>query len=97
MIGQTKLRKLIERIEGLMLILAKHPDKIIYENIDLSFYHLKIQSMNRLLFQYEMPAFTYTTTDTIRIEYTAVFYQWRKDVRWLNSYLRQRPQTKAIL
>lgn len=80
-----------------MATLAKHSDKAIYERIDLSFYHQRIHLLNRLLFQYEMPAFIHTTSDAISIEYTLVFYKWSKDVRWLNSYLRQRSQIEKIL
>ncbi len=88
MIEPEKLPKLIERMKCLVTSLDDRNDLVIHQHVNLFFYMQKIEELKTLSGQIQEVRKTLESL-TCRVEenYHNCFTQWRKDARWLNSYL----------
>ncbi|MDZ7646006.1 MAG: hypothetical protein U5K54_01850 [Cytophagales bacterium] len=97
MIEPEKLPKLIERMKRLVTRLDDRNDLVIHQHVNLFFYMQKIEELKALSGQVqEVRKILESLTCRVEENYHHCFTQWRKDARWLNSYLA-REKWKSIL
>jgi hypothetical protein len=98
MIDPPKLAKLIQRLECLASRLSGRHDLAIHARMNEYDYMQKIEEMKILISLYEeSQQRSETVASLIRERYTDNFHRWRKDIRWLNTYLRNKEDFKPIL
>lgn len=96
MIDRQKCQKLVERLERLASDLADNNEYVIHSRINQFFYMQRAEEMKMVLGQFqEGKEKSEAATRWMQEHYPSTYHQWRKDVRWLNTYLRSR--TKTIL
>lgn len=97
MIPCEKLSKLIERMQRIVTHLNDRNDLVLHQQVNQFFYMQKIEELKMLSSQLEeIPVSFESLTGHLTESYKLCFVQWRKDVRWLNSYL-VREERKSIL
>ncbi len=97
MIDHEKLPKLIERMQQLVTYLNDRNDLVTHQQVNQFFYMQKTEELKILLKQFEeTKQILESLTSRIDEHYALCFVQWRKDVRWINSY-KSRERKKSIL
>ena len=98
MIDITKVAKFIHRLQCLVSRLDDSRNLIIHRRVDQWYYMHKTEELKKLLEKFDE---TKTRMDMlinlIEANYKETFLCWRKDVRWLDEYLRNHECSKPIL
>lgn len=98
MIHPQKCLKLVERLERLASDLADNNEYAIHSRINQFFYMQRAEEMKTVLERFqEGNEKSAAATRWIQAHYPSTYHQWRKDVRWLNRYLRNRTKMNTIL
>jgi hypothetical protein len=86
---ESKLERLIHRLDGMVSSLGKHPyDIAIHRRIDQFYYMEKREQLEVLRNQLtETLEKLIALQSKIESEYTHVSGRWCEDVRWMNRYL----------
>jgi len=93
-----KLSKLIERMQRLVACLNDRNNLVVHQQVNQFFYMQKIEGLKMLLSQFDdLRKNLEVLTSRIDETYDLCFEQWRKDARWLNTYVTYRENTKSIL
>ncbi len=98
MIQCEKLSKLIERMQRIVTHLNDRNDLVLHQQVNQFFYMQKAEELKMLLDQFDdLRKSLESLTCRIDENYSLCFAQWRKDVRWLNTYLQNRERAKSVL
>ena len=98
MIDPSKLSTLIERLVCMSHLLSSKSDLTIQKRIDQFHYLEKIEEMKLIHTLLEESQARLETVSRLACErYGEVFKIWRKDIRWLTTYLRNRKDSGTIL
>ena len=98
MIERSKLTKLIDRLKRLVAALESQKDLVIHQKVDQIYY---VQKIAEIKFLIERSGEPQSEIDKVR-ELTNEIYSeasrnWRRDIRWLNTYILKRKSVKPIL
>lgn len=98
MIDPQKCRKLVQLLERLILTIENNNERTIHFTINQFFYMQRAEEIRMVLEQYEEARMKLeAATNWLNENYASTYHQWRKDARWLNTYLRNRNNIKSIL
>lgn len=97
MIDPLKCLKLVQRLECMVSTLEDNNEYAIHFNINQFFYMQRAEELRMMVEQFrENGAESEAAARRMDESYVATYHQWRKDIRWLNTYLHNR-NTKSIL
>lgn len=98
MTDPAKLAKFIKQLECMVSRLAHQHDLSVHDHISEFYYLQEVEEMKILLnLLTESQRRMETIVTLVDTRYCEVFIQWRKDVRWLSTYLRSREDFRTIL
>lgn len=98
MIDPQKCLKLTQLLERLISTLENHNERAVHFTINQFFYMQRTEEMRMVLEQYrEAKSKLEAAANWLNENYASTYLQWRKDARWLNTYLRNRNNIKSIL
>ena len=95
---KDQLLKLVSKLQSLSLQLKKEQSVGVHQNINHFHYMQKIEELNFLMAKFDdLNEQLANLNEVLDREYNQAFVQWRKDLRFLNSYHRSRPRSPSIL
>lgn len=90
MTDPLKVAKLIDRIQNFATRLEKERDFTVHRHISDFYYMQKIAELHLLQEQLEEALNRVSFLgNKIEQEYSCIFVQWHRDLKWLNKYLKQ--------
>lgn len=97
MIDPEKCHKLVQCLQRLTSDLTGNKEYNVHSHINQFFYMQRAEELKIILEQFE-EAKANLETATLRMneKYTSTYYQWKKDVRWLNTHLNNRGNIKSV-
>lgn len=98
MMDAAQFTRLLQHYDRISTALFKHCDLTVHRHINHSYYLQRIEEMKILLDQLaEAEAKLELIHLRLREHYVKSFQQWRKDARWLSTYVHQCQRMPGVL
>ena len=96
--NKEQLLKMISKLQSLSSRLHEEKSIGIHQNINHFYYMQKIEELKFLLVKFDdLNLQMVKLTEMAENEYAKVFCQWKKDIRFINSYHRDRLRDASVL